>query len=543
MRCFPLVRDSPKPLPPELSMKARRTFAIVTVVFVMVFAASAFGSASNIYITQNGAPSGNCTSNVQTPAFFNNAANWGTGANQIGPGTTVLLCGTFTFPAGGTGFTAQGSGASGSPVVIRFDTGAILQAPYFGGSPCASFGGGIVAYNKNYLLIDGQNSGIIQNTANGTSLANHQSSVGIYIGAGTGIEVRGLTVQNIYANQGRTPSATDVGGEFTVDIVTSGSQNSINIHDNIFNNARTGWNACWAGNAINGLTFKNNTLADHGWHISGGAAAGTSLSNVVIDGNDFSNWDNWQYPSGTYHTDGIIAYTNSATEVPLTISNNYFHTNLGNGSASSFIACGAGANCTVFNNLELADNHTTYPAGPPVGCSFFSSSQDTAQVHALYNNTAVCTNPGAIAVIAAGSNFTAQNNIFSGFTQAYYSYNSANFATFSDYNDWYNMQSATFASFQGGASYTYAQWRALSGSPDSHSTTGNPLLSSNAIPQSGSSAIGVGTNLTPLGLAALDVDRAGVTRPVSSSPNPAWDLGAYQDPPTQPPTNLMAIVQ
>ena len=71
-----------------------------------------FASATNVYITQNGSPSGNCTSGVQPPAFFNNPANWGTGASQIGPGTTVLVCGSFTGAAGATELTFQGSGAS-----------------------------------------------------------------------------------------------------------------------------------------------------------------------------------------------------------------------------------------------------------------------------------------------------------------------------------------------------------------------------------------------------------------------------------------------
>jgi hypothetical protein len=49
-----------------------------------------------MYITQTGATSGVCTTSVQTPPFFNNAANWDTRGAQIGSGTVVHLCGTFS---------------------------------------------------------------------------------------------------------------------------------------------------------------------------------------------------------------------------------------------------------------------------------------------------------------------------------------------------------------------------------------------------------------------------------------------------------------
>ena len=58
--------------------------------------------AKDFYIAQNAAGSNNGTScaNAFAYRFFNNAANWGSGATQIGPGTTVHLCGTFNGAAG-----------------------------------------------------------------------------------------------------------------------------------------------------------------------------------------------------------------------------------------------------------------------------------------------------------------------------------------------------------------------------------------------------------------------------------------------------------
>jgi hypothetical protein len=100
---------------------------------------SAQAAATNIYIAQNaaGAASGADCNDAYAYTFFNSSANWTTGtpsSAQIGPGTTVHLCGTFTGTAGSTMLTVQGSGASGSPVTILFDnaTNGNLTAPYWG---------------------------------------------------------------------------------------------------------------------------------------------------------------------------------------------------------------------------------------------------------------------------------------------------------------------------------------------------------------------------------------------------------------------------
>src|ERR1700685_1857894 len=66
----------------------------------------ASAAASTVYVAQSAAGSANgssCT-NAYAVTFFNASSNWGTGASQIGPGTTVDLCGTIT-----TELTAHGS--------------------------------------------------------------------------------------------------------------------------------------------------------------------------------------------------------------------------------------------------------------------------------------------------------------------------------------------------------------------------------------------------------------------------------------------------
>ena len=83
--------------------------------------------ANIVYISQSGgAFSGGSACNGQTTqsaSYFNTSSNWTDGAptgNQIGPGTLVYLCGTFTFSAGTTGLKANTVlyGSSSSPRAI-----------------------------------------------------------------------------------------------------------------------------------------------------------------------------------------------------------------------------------------------------------------------------------------------------------------------------------------------------------------------------------------------------------------------------------------
>src|SRR5260370_436473 len=65
---------------------------------ILAFLFSALpAGAKDFYIAANqaGAGTGTGCSSAKSYTWFNNTASWGTGAAQIGPGTTVHLCGTF----------------------------------------------------------------------------------------------------------------------------------------------------------------------------------------------------------------------------------------------------------------------------------------------------------------------------------------------------------------------------------------------------------------------------------------------------------------
>ncbi len=66
--------------------------AAITLACLAFFAVGAHASAANVYLSQSGGTfSGGSACNGQSTqayTFFNNSGNWGSGASQIGPGTT-----------------------------------------------------------------------------------------------------------------------------------------------------------------------------------------------------------------------------------------------------------------------------------------------------------------------------------------------------------------------------------------------------------------------------------------------------------------------
>jgi hypothetical protein len=554
--------------------------SIVAIFFVcLVTASSAFGSAANIYITQNGSPSGNCTTNVQTPAFFNNAANWGSGASQIGPGTTVLICGTFTLPAGGTGFQFQGSGANGSPITFRFDTGAVIQAPYFAGSDAGSPTGAISINGHNYSTIDGNNSGIIKATANGSNLANHQAGLGIYA-QGDHILIKNLTVQGIYVNGSDEPDSWSL-GQYTDDILIDTGSTNVEICNSILNDSRSGIGlrvsggsalggpaTCTDTQAASGLNVYNNTLDDHGWFMP---ISGTATINIY---NNFLGPTWWVYPgcgnSGTpcsnpsvaYHTDGIFPGFGGITTAY--IYNNYI-TGDNEGYLTGNIYCASiqnntnGSTCTIFNNV-LVRTSTNYYGG--TGIAFDPEKGGDQQV---YDNTVIgFDNDIYCCYTNYSGHITLYNNIFSsngsytddggGNTVAITSPATCSTIAASNGNLYYNERVG------GGFScnkvyYTFSTWKSsrgfdLQGAEVPYSTT-NAItalnLKSDYTPMSSSPVMGLGINLANLEMQPLNFGAPlafGANGSCGSggcgSRIPNWNAGAYEadSGSIAPPTNL-----
>jgi hypothetical protein len=569
--------------PEECMVRVRNSAAAIFLTFIcMIATSSAFGAATNVYITQTGGPSGNCTSNVQTPAFFNNASNWGSGASQIGPGTTVLLCGTFTFATNASGLIVQGSGTSTSAVTIQFDSGAVLQSNAFGGF-ASPYGAGIVINGFNYITVDGQNTGTIKNLLNGTSgqtclggtCSVQQSSLGLYIHNTTGVEVKNLTVSNIYMDKNAEQNGGGGGAAWeSADVYTDGPNTSLIIDGNTLKDAHVGaWVSFDHGSTT--ANIFNNTIAHHAWQIS--AANGTSCSasaSINIYDNDLSNWNDWNAGgSASYHTDGIIEYTKStgcsAPTFNPQIYNNFFHGDLdgGTGSGTAHIYCSndtggstsfANSTCTAFNNIidESTQGNTNCAAAVWVA----------GQGAQFYNNTLIapstCSKGSSYGfVFGASTEAVLKNNILNNFKNNYgdpgpYG-NVATEVASSDHNVFYNCTGGSNCfSFGQGNWSTLAAWSAAR-HVDTNSSAANPLLTGNYTLGTGSPAIGLGDdmdavlglnpccqNITPpqanIGLNALAYDKTLAARTVSGS----WNSGAYEGANVglAPPTGLIATV-
>ena len=500
-----------------------------------------YASAAHVYITQNGAGTkdgtslanaGGCDTTPDTPqttcAFFNNAANWGTGSTQIGAGTIVHLNGTITAAVSANPYLSfQASGVAGNPITLLFDTDAVLQSPAF-----------LVAVNvvsQSYVVVDGGSNGIIQNTANGTNRTYHQSSQGIRISGAYYVEVKNLTVKDIYINAGTVNTATDIAGAGTQNIRMDGANGSINIHHNTLSSARTGVDLAFSTS----LTYANvyaNTVTDHCWGIRlSEESAGSTSSNLQIYGNTITDWANWQWPTATYHTDGIITYGQQNSTLAVSIYNNYIYGNLGAGSPTAFIFCtygnaSPGATCNIFNNLLEAS-----------GGSYPIWIKDGRSSNQIYNNTIIgpSTASGkAITLETTTTQVTVKNNIVVNFQRFLKSYNSISAQATSDRNVVVASSSAIEYN-DGAAYYTWAQWQGLG--KDANSSTANPSLdASYKVQGTGSSAYRRGENLRGLNVEALNRDKDSNERDALGT---NWDAGAFEYGGAPPDPNAINVLQ
>ena len=452
-------------------MIARRFLIGLGFIF-LVKISSALGSATNVYITQTGSPSGQCTTNVQTPAFFNTAANWGSGSTQIGPGTTVLICGTFTGAAGATEFSFQGSGSTGNPVILLFDANAVLTAPYW------SANGAISCSGLQYILVNGGANGTIENTANGSGLTYEQTSIGVLGANCYNSQVENLTIKNIYINQGSSSGATDINGQSTAGIEFTGTSTNNAINGNTISQAKTGVLVSADANAdASNLQIYGNNISDIDWGVNvGGGDAGDTLTNVVIHDNTITNWTNWQFPTATYHQDGIIVYNFATGSVPFSgmFYNNYIYGDLGVGSPTGFIYCAQNASCEMFNNLLVNTGHVIY--GIIWDGTHLSGSK-------IYNNTIIgiasdlAITLGTAVKTSAASQVAIQNNIVLGPNVGIHDYSTlTSDVSVSDYNVWRTASGTSPQMATNDSTFvSYANWKA--GGFDAASTNADPKLS------------------------------------------------------------------
>ena len=512
----------------------RKRLPLAQLFLVMLFMHAAC-VASDIYITQNtsGNDSGADCANAHSASWFN--------SNAVG-GNLYHLCGTFTGSAGQNMLVAP-AGSSGNILTILFEPGALMASPHWGSNDGTYPTGGAITVN-NYVTVDGGSNGIIQNTQNGATgtscpggTCSSNISAGIYIPSGkTDVEIRNLTIQNVYLCN----SSPSCGSFYSSGIKSSGSKTNLSIHDNKVTGTSVGIYLEYSGSALNNVNIYNNTLSDQYWGINiGSGSSGNTTSNVNVYGNSLSNFDTWQ--NTTAHEDGIIVFS-SYTANTFNIYNNFIsaHGNLTGNVFCTYGSASPGASCNIFNNVLYVNNNTCTAIGGGRAIWLHGGSGP----HALMNNTVVGPS-GTCPLIYLESQTSVtrfENNLLTGSTigvengQAF----PGSFSN-ADYNLYYNVTYPGLADGSPNNYYTLTQWKALGF--DAHAVTGNPNLDPNYMLQAGSAAIGVGANLTSLGIAALNSDKAGVARPASGG----WDIGAFQfsnqGSTIDPPSGLNATVK
>jgi hypothetical protein len=518
-----------------------------------LYASAASAQATNIYITPDGGGSGVCTNNTHPPSWFNNSGNWGNGSTQIGPGTVVHLCGSFTdSTANDTLLSFQGSGTPGHPVTLLFESGtALTNTNYWNDNNGAIWSNG----NTN-ITVDGGANGLIQNTGNGSARANKHDTKGLVISnCSANCVIKNLHVDNLYVHipgtsasqQGEdgpgpngiaTGMACDACSNFTIGPGNEAHDDFVGIEFNWLNSSAT-----------NGEIY-GNSVSRNNWGILAAGVKG-GINGLKIHDNDISDafpWDDWQ--DGNHHN-GIFVFEVGAgsTISNLQQYNNYIHGDMGDictgglNHATAFIFNdyngGTWVAPLLFNNVLVNTNPN---CGPANGMLTVISNSGSG---GIYNNTFT----GRGAAINLNGTFLIKNNIFTKTDLGITNLNGTIGA--SDYNLFFGLTGANQAPgavmVDHNSSIKFfsnvAQWMTSSGF-DSHASIVNPNLTANFQLGSGSGALG-GTNLSSLGIAALNVDRAGNPRPTSGS----WDRGAYQvgsasgSNAPNPPTNLTVIVQ
>ena len=529
---------------------------------IFIFIVAGFSSASDIYIAQNaaGANTGLDCNDAHSAAWFNSSSNWGSGSGQIGAGTTAHLCGTFT-----SELSVQGSGTSGNPVTILFESGAKIQVtPGCDSNGCLNLGG------NSYITVDGglnrpcgwntaandsegSCNGQIENMLYGSSGATcpggactTQTQTGNLIqGSGSNIEIRNLQAGPSYIHTSTGNNGNDTNG---TGCISDSDGSNWNLHDNKIHDGSWCVNITPNGNTVSGITMSNNEMYNNSHMVALAIAGGGSLNGFTFNGNYLHDMYMWDTSSDTWHADAIHLFGDgnagdSATN--LVINNNIFGGNTGGDVTGQLFMEGSGGahNVVIFNNLF---NITT---SPNLGSSNYIFGPAQCVNCSFYNNTS---NGGGTTLGLGYSTYVvsmpAENNVIEG---AYVLANvSTSYVTLSpfDYNA-YGPNSGGIWVCHGSFINSLSSWQSACGEGVHSLYNGTSLsLDSSFKPQSGSPVIGAGVNVCNVNptfctnYPAIKNDIAGNARPTSG----AWDIGAFQFSTSNapaPPTGLGAVVQ
>jgi hypothetical protein len=304
-----------------------------------------------------------------------------------------------------------------------------------------------------------------------------------------------------------------------------------------------------------GASHSNFTFTGNDWSHTSGAiwfasgAANTTMHNITYNNNTFHDFTS--QIGGGVHGDGALHFfVNPGTDSTQYADNFIFCNNRFYGDFRQSFPGGGGTTALFYVEAALSgtvcnNDFSFSPSQASVFQGFivmegYSNPKSTG-VQILNNsmaNIGVNAMSAAIDIGGGYNNVVLKNNIASGMQYPVLVEDPTGSGTtfVSDYNIW----NGTSGQLAFGSLEDYSQWQASG--LDTHSLLGvDPKwvdAPGNERLQAGSPAIGAGTNLTSLGIAALDSDITGAPRAVSG----AWDIGAYLFPRTGPlpPSGLTA---
>jgi hypothetical protein len=493
------------------------------------------------YVGQAAAGIGNGSScaNEEPASWFNNSANWGTGAGQVGPGTTVALCGVITSP-----LTVLGSGTAGNPITVYWEPGASLSEPY-----CPNSNTGCINISgRSYVTLDGGTNGSIQATANGTGLANTVgNSVGVSAFGCNHCTVQNLAIHSIYVH---VPAASGADCAAGTDDGMIGSGSDWTIANNTFYDERTGveWQAGPTDSNLQmyGNTIYHNDTASQ-WDPQ---AKGTNIGPIYFHNNHY--YDPYTWDTGTqdcYHHEAVHIFTGNNAG-PSHWAGVYVYNNQFTGKTddpafdpgienmtSEFYIEGQGGTQALDNSSVSYFFNNVFTSNYYINNGLLWAA--SGELHVM-NNTMVSGNTSQGVGYQTGSgganrnvnvNEQFQNNVLSTAGQLIYvpGFSGLWASGSPDYNVYANGGQNAFVCGGSYLSFTaFSTWQScVGGAGDAHSQTApSALLNADGLPQAGSPTAGAGTNLTSecIGpLVPLCSNINGVARPTTGP----WNIGAY----------------
>lgn len=481
-----------------------KTFILI---ILCLFATSAF--AADYYIDDTGGGDGHSCGSP-----FKYDWDWTT-THSVADGDTVWICGTVThqinIPKGGTS----------TAITLKFSDGAKLSStngPYNGFIRCAS---------KDNIIIDGGTNGIIENTDNGDHLTYDTDTNAIQIVTCNYIEVKNLTVQNIFiAISGHD---TELGAGI---VITDGT--NIQIHDNVVHDAFLGIYMNVQATDMSVMKVYDNTVS------ACKDAIGLSVGGTNRNANDIQVYNN-SITMGTnwFPVDGARRHLNgwhsSVVGGGGSITNLKFYSNSiigdpGNNATSFFYSENENISPQIYNNLFVNTNTGDYSPGNGMVVVGNTAAANSPKV---YNNTIVGNGYGNGLNMPGkeGDTLSVYNNIFKSLAVGYAIVTLTPPVSIYHFDNNLYYDNTYVGWYGGGGHSTLAAWQALlaGGESDCPSGTGHecnsisgsdPLFTSSSVYtlQSGSPAKWTGTATGQLSAA----DKLGI----------AWhsppSIGAYE---------------